>query len=172
MSETTVIPLVLSDETDPGQPLATCVKLGVEYSPILFRQDCQARSSYTFFSNEGSVTWTVRFSQFGPQILPSLPSPALHTFIHFAPGEIDTTYPLGSRSWWRLQECQQHHAGFPGNGHWTARYDGENQEKRRPIRIIQHFASCPSARVDEYGGPASWSLGKLARSILEVLPSV
>lgn len=174
ISENSVTPLILCDDTDPTTPLARCVYGQVKYSSSLFREDCSRRNTYTFLSDEGSNSWTVSFSQFGVRIQPSTPSSAIFTFIHFAPGDIvvQPSYPLGSRLWWRQQECQQSHAGFPGEGHWTCRYDGDAQEKRRPIRIIQHFSSCPSARVDEYGGQASWSLGKLAKAILEVLPTV
>lgn len=179
VSESSCTPLILSDTTSPDLPLARCVTEGVEYSPHLFKADCSQRNTYLFHSQEGARSFTVSFSQFGPRILPAATSfnsdvtSPIYTFIHFAPGDlvISPSHPLGSRAWWRLQECQQVHAGFPGEGHWTCRYDGEGQEKRRPVRVISHFASCPSSKGNEFGGEASWSLGRLAKAILDVLPA-
>jgi hypothetical protein len=150
----------------------------------LFHEDCQKRNTYLFHSQDGVISYNVNFSQFGPRILPSsplrsssTPNPSvtpIYTFIHFEPGDIVVTpsYPLGSRPWWRTQQCQQVHPNFPlSDGHWTCRYDGEGQEKRRPVRVISHFASCPSSKTNEFGAEASWSLGRLAKAILEVLPA-
>lgn len=39
------------------------------------------------------------------------------------------------------------------------------------MRVISHFANCPSAKTNEFGAEASWSLGRLAKAILEVLPT-
>ncbi|ORY58682.1 hypothetical protein BCR35DRAFT_309427 [Leucosporidium creatinivorum] len=184
VSEASVTPIILSDETSANLPLARCVNSGIEYSSALFREDCQQRNSYLFHSQDGAINYSVNFSQFGPRILPSSPPRSsggtestptpIYTFIHFAPGDIVVTpsLPLASRGWWRLQECQQVHPGFPySDGHWTCRFDGEGQEKRRPVRVISHFASCPSSKTNEFGTEASWSLGRLAKAILEVLPA-
>lgn len=94
------------------------------------------------------------------------------TFIHFLPGDlvVSPSLPLGSREWWRQQECRGVHSGYPGAGAWTARYDDEaaaagggagggGAEKRRPARILAHFVKC--CPVDDADG--EWSLMKLAR---------
>ncbi|GEM09664.1 hypothetical protein Rt10032_c08g3681 [Rhodotorula toruloides] len=150
----------------PMSPIARAILRGERYS---FRQDCELCSVYTFYSACGAA-WTLAFTPAGPNIFPASPvknpaSQPTHTFLHFLPVDIvvSPSHPIGSVDWWRVQECRNSHAGYPGSGGWTARYDGETEgEKRRPARIYAHFAKC-AAKGCEDGG--EWSLMKLAKAM-------
>lgn len=91
------------------------------------------------------------------------------TFLHFPPGMLvltpPATQPLGSKEWWRMQECPGRHEKQPGDGAWTSRWDGEGEE-RRPSRVLLHYATCPLRRAEGEG----WTLGRMARAIRECKP--
>ncbi|BGP37982.1 hypothetical protein JCM10450v2_001916 [Rhodotorula kratochvilovae] len=150
---------------DPLSPLGRAV-VGEAYTAASFALDCELNSVYTLYTAT-RAQWTVSFTLSGPSIFPAVPvSHELQpptTFLHFLPGDLVVvpSFPLGSREFWRLQQCRSSHAGYPGDGAWTARYDDEagGGEKRRPARIFTHFAKCcPADNAD-----GEWSLMKLAR---------
>lgn len=153
----------------PTSPIARSVLVGEPYTSASFRQDCGLCSVYTFYS-ACRAPWTLAFTPSGPNIFPVSPvknsaSRSTYTFLHFLPGDVVVfpSHPIGTVDWWRVQECQNSHAGYPGSGGWTARYDGETEgEKRRPARIYTHFAKC-AAKGCEDGG--EWSLMKLAKAM-------
>lgn len=159
---------------DPSSPLAHVVQRSEPYTAAAFRLDCALSSVYTFYT-AARAPFVVTFSLSGPTISPSFDEakPSTYSFLHFLPGDVvvQPSELLGSVAWWRLQECRASHAGYPGSGAWTARFDGgegegaaggAEAEKRRPARIYSHFAKCcGKGREDE--GP--WSLMKLAKAM-------
>jgi hypothetical protein len=169
-SESPVTRLFLDESMlDPCSPLAL-VQHGHPYTAASFRLDCQLSSRYTFYT-AARAPFVVTFSMAGPSISPSFDEakPSTYTFIHFLPGDIvvQPSELLGSVAWWRLQECRATHAGYPGTGAWTARFDGEGTdggeaEKRRPARIYSHFAKCCAKGRDDEG---PWSLMQLAQAM-------
>ncbi|GAA5912454.1 hypothetical protein JCM6882_005517 [Rhodosporidiobolus microsporus] len=175
-NESPVIRLILDESTlDPASPLGRTLLFGEAYSPASFRLDCTFSSRYTFYT-ASRAAYIVTFSLSGPTVAPASASDGAapsrstkYTFLHFLPADIVTTpsEPLGSIPWWRLQECRGSHAGYPGSGAWTARYDGvggdeADAEKRRPARIYSHFAKCCGKGCEEQG---EWSLMKLAKAM-------
>ncbi|GAA5830417.1 hypothetical protein JCM11251_001339 [Rhodosporidiobolus azoricus] len=175
-NESPVTRLFLDESTlDPSSPFGQAVLLGEPYSPASFRLDCAHHSRYTFYT-ASRCAWVVTFSLSGPTVVPASatdgPAPSRstrYTFLHFLPSDIVVTpsEPIGSIPWWRLQECRGSHAGYPGTGAWTARYDGvgaedADAEKRRPARIYSHFAKCCGKGCEEQG---EWSLMKLAKAM-------
>ncbi|GAA5923874.1 hypothetical protein JCM3775_005537 [Rhodotorula graminis] len=176
--ETSLTRLYLDHSSlDPTSPLGCTVTGDTLYTTSSFARDCERASVYSFFT-ASRAQWVVEFSLAGPAIVPVTSSSSdttttaatTRTFVHFLPGDlvVSPSLPLGSREWWRLQECRGAHAGYPG-GAWTARYDDEaagasggaggGAEKRRPARILAHFLKC--CPVDDADG--EWSLMKLAR---------
>ncbi|GAA5894226.1 hypothetical protein JCM8208_002382 [Rhodotorula glutinis] len=175
--ETSLARLYLDHSSlDPTSPLGCTVTGDTAYTASSFARDCESASVYSFFT-ASRAQWVVEFSLSGPTIAPVTSSTSgpitmssTTTFVHFLPGDlvVSPSLPLGSREWWRQQECRGAHAGYPG-GAWTARYDDEaaaagggaggGGEKRRPARILGHFAKC--CPVDDADG--EWSLMKLAR---------
>ncbi|GAA5851300.1 hypothetical protein JCM9279_001098 [Rhodotorula babjevae] len=183
VDETSLTRLYLDhSHLDPTSPLGCTVTGDTAYTASSFARDCERASVYSFFT-ASRAQWVVTFSLLGPAIVPVTSSSSdsttaattattTTTFLHFLPGDlvVSPSLPLGSREWWRLQECRGMHAGYL-NGAWTARYDDEaaatsggaggggGAEKRRPARILGHFAKC--CPVDDADG--EWSLMKLAR---------
>ncbi|GJN88565.1 hypothetical protein Rhopal_001531-T1 [Rhodotorula paludigena] len=155
----------------PVSPIGRAVFGDEGYTPAHLAEDCTLGSVYSFYT-PARVPWTVSFTLTGAAAFPAAPVSSevhqpLHTFFHFLPGDlvVSPSHPLGSRDWWRMQECRAAHPGYPGDGHWTARFDDDGQaEKRRPARIFNHFAKCWAAQgafSAEDGG--EWSLMKLAK---------
>ncbi|GAA5848621.1 hypothetical protein JCM8547_004576 [Rhodosporidiobolus lusitaniae] len=167
-SDSPVTRLFLDEATvDPSSPLGRSFLFNEPYSPASFRLDCTLGSVYTFYT-ASRTAWVVSFSLSGPSISPSSSTdlkPAKSTFLHFLPGDVVVapSEPIGSIAWWRLQECRGSHANYPGEGAWTARFDGAGQEAtRRPARIFSHFAKCVGKGCEESG---DWSLMKLAKAM-------
>ncbi|KAK4053866.1 hypothetical protein OIV83_001522 [Microbotryomycetes sp. JL201] len=109
VTEEAVLPLLLAFETPGDLPLARAALAGEPYTAQMFQLDCRSTNSYTFVAPAQRQTWTVRFSQFGPQAVPQSDSALFHkevepiyTFIHFLPQDvvIQPAFPIGSRHWW------------------------------------------------------------------------
>ncbi|BGP13874.1 hypothetical protein JCM10213_002512 [Rhodosporidiobolus nylandii] len=169
-NESPVTRLFIDDATlDPSSPLGRAVLLNEPYTPTSFRLDCTLGSTYTFYT-AARAAFVVSFALSGPTISPAPSANATtrspkYTFLHFLPGDVVVApvETIGSIAWWRLQECRSSHAGYPGAGGWTARFDGADEaEKRRPARIFSHFAKCHAKGCDEEG---EWSLMQLAKAM-------
>lgn len=154
-----------------SSPLSRSINDAQPYTREYYEKNCCINSSYQFTSANGN-RFTVHYSIPGTTVLPHDPLPpdvtlnSLLTFVHFPPGTfVASDFPFGSKSWWRLQSCNaapQKHRGslFPGGG-WTARYETEDEEVRRPSRAVNHFSTCT---VRESEGDY-FPLGKLAVAI-------
>lgn len=161
-------------ELDPLTPVA-------ERTGILWREggtsiedDGEEGASYVFVpkvSSDGtrpSGRWRVVYSPSLGTLVESLDSPPSGyvprtTFIHFLPQSIVIfpAQPIGSTEWWRVQVCVGKHSKSPDKGDWSARFDKrESSSDRRPVRVVQHFASCTN-RAGEEGG-----LTGLARAVI------
>ncbi|KAM0792378.1 hypothetical protein ACM66B_005058 [Microbotryomycetes sp. NB124-2] len=194
VTEDAIVPLLLSFDTPSSLPLARAASTNEPYTDDFFQQDCRDKNVYLFVAPAQRQTWIVQFSQFGPQALLQESSEScrdettklkpIYTFVHFLPQDVvvQPAFPIGSRQWWRVQECPRHHPGRPlSNQSWTARTDDSSNggEQKRPNRVVTHFATCkskidPSINLqDGQGGvgQTGWALERLARAIQNVLPS-
>ncbi|GAA5968240.1 hypothetical protein JCM11641_003781 [Rhodosporidiobolus odoratus] len=163
-AESPVTRLYLDESTlDPLSPLGRAILRKEPYCPASFRLDCTLGTVYTFYTADRNA-FTVTFALSGPSVCsPDVGDTTCYTFLHFLPGDlaVSPSEVLGSVPWWRLQECRNSHAGYPGDGGWTARFDGANEAaKRRPTRIYNHFAKCHAKGCE---GTGDWSLMKLAK---------
>lgn len=159
----------------------TCVQIELDESTpanertgVLWRErgtsieeDGEEGGSYVFVpklasdGNRPSGRWRVVYSPSLGVLVDSLDPPPpgssyvpRTTFIHFLPHSIVIypAQPIGSTEWWRVQVCVGKHPKSPDKGDWSARFDKrESSADRRPVRVVQHFATCTN-RVGEEGG--------------------
>lgn len=166
--------------TNANLPLVRAACSLEYYTPESEAEDRRSCNSYDFVDVPSNRMWTLSFDQNGSTMTPGPPveddgtnefrthdfaEGSIHTFVHFPPNSmvVSDEHAIGSRAWWRNQECEGNHGSkYPAGGIWSAKFDDpESGEPRRPARIVGHFASCK-----HHAKEGDWfPLGKLARAV-------